>query len=97
MIIRIYIFVIEVVCESLPKRGKNVAEFFADELKRPCQMRNHTHRITGEKLFEYVDPPCQLEYSCEKGFVKVYDQIECRIDGTYDKKSAFCVAEVNKL
>ena len=45
------------------------------------------------KLRDFVEPPCQLDYSCEKGFKKLYEEIECRLDGAYDKK-AFCVPEV---
>jgi hypothetical protein len=49
--------------------------------------------LNGYKLRDFVEPPCQLDYSCEKGFKKLYEEIECRLDGAYDKK-AFCVPEV---
>ena len=41
-----------------------------------------------------MEPPCQLEYSCQPGDLRLYNEIECRSDGLYDKQ-AICLSKKN--
>lgn len=42
------------------------------------------------KLRDYATAPCKLKYTCPEGFKSLYSVINCRLDGTYDKK-ALCI------
>lgn len=87
------LFSFRVVCYGFPEQGQKVTGFRYIDHQQPCDPKQYMHRDISLKLRDYTVPPCKLEYTCAAGYKKLYDEIECLIDGTYDKK-AFCVDEV---
>ena len=82
-----------VVCTGFPEPSQKVTGFRSLLHKQPCVFKQQLHRNNTLKIRDYFEPPCQLDYTCDTGFKKLYDEIECSMDGSFDKK-AYCVAEV---
>lgn len=85
-----------VTCDGFPEKDQKVISFRYLNHKKPCVLKTALHRINGLKIRNYVEPECQLEYSCYSGYISLYKEIECGIDGSFNKK-AICVPEVRKL
>ena len=80
-------------CPGFPDKDQNVISFRYLNHKNPCVLKSASNRINGIKLRNFVEPECQLEYSCIEGYINLYKEIECNVDGTFNKK-AICVPKV---
>ena len=89
----LFILKFKVVCTGFPEKGQSVSGFRFYNHQRPCQLKQQKNRITGYKLRDYVNPPCQMEYTCASNYAPLFTEIECREDGIFDKK-AYCFPNV---
>jgi hypothetical protein len=82
-----------VVCTGFPEKDAKVVSFSYQIANQSCKLKQHYDKQNGLKIVDYVEPSCHIEYSCEPGFRRLYDEIKCELSGYYNKK-AFCVPEV---
>ncbi len=81
-------FLTKAVCEGYPEVGQVAVDFHVSG--STCHMREHIYHLNGLKLRDYATPPCKLKYKCAEGFKSLYSEINCKLDGKYDRK-ALCI------
>ncbi|CAF0741616.1 unnamed protein product, partial [Didymodactylos carnosus] len=80
-----------VTCDGYPAQDQNSVGFRMLSDRQPCLYKEARSQETGVILKYYTLPTCQLEPLCKTNYTALFQEIECREDGTYSYPIAICL------